>query len=289
MKSGLKAFNSWRDQMKTVSKLFFSTCICLMFSSLLSAQNLVPIKMEISREIPGVKFTQSKFYLEYWLQVEEQFIGLVPGESAITTLIDDHGNDLLEGHIEAVRAREAYVEEEAKKGRMMFSSRPKDLLVADQAVVMKDTLGFKFHFDSWVLPSPETTSIQLKGKLVYLVTNPKVVEQQVSVACDKLGRETTVELLGKPIKITEAGSSSIGDERFISYQLPRDQVPVALTKVEVYNSLNKLVNDNPFLGGGAYNISVKQTYANQPVTIKFFYRELQRKEYLIDHQINLGL
>lgn len=272
--------------MNFITKLLLANCLYLSLCHFSFAQNLLPLKLEVSREVGNIDFTATKLKVEYWLQVDEQFVALVPEESTITTLKDDLGTDLAKLHLEAVKKREMYVEEQAKKGRYMFSSRSKELLPVSEAVALRDTTGFKFILDSWALPHSKARTIQLKGKLVYLVADSDAEEKNLTASRQALGRETEITIRGKAIKITEYGSSTIGNERSINYRMAREEVPIALSKVEAYNDSQELVSSSY---GDGYSLSVKEAYINKPLTLKFYYRDLEKKEYMLDQQISLGL
>ncbi|MDH3711332.1 MAG: hypothetical protein OER04_15665 [Cyclobacteriaceae bacterium] len=252
----------------------------------LCAQDLVLLKVQVSREVPEMDFTKDQFLLDYWLQEKEKLVALDPEATDISLFNTDQGQDLIQLHQKVVQDYHTYVEEQAKRGRIMFTSRTGVLLDPGKVQVLDDTVGFRFEIDCWALPAAGTSFVELKGTLVYKVVDQDAKVQKVSVDLEILGRENQVMVDQDSITISQYGSSNIGDKQWINYQVDRIEFPYALEKLEVYNEKDEMIS-NPRSSG--YVVGIPPEFTHRPLRLVFHYKGLKTKSYNIDTRVGLGL
>ncbi|MBT8185675.1 MAG: hypothetical protein KJN76_12595, partial [Eudoraea sp.] len=133
----------------------------------LIAQEVVPLALEVKREIRTKPYPKSKLRLELWIQEFQKFMGLDSSMTRILVWKDDLEHDLLLSHNNAIMDYEDKVKKANKNGRVLFSSRTKKIIDLSNSVGFRDTIGFKLALENWTVPSKNATKIRIEGRLVY--------------------------------------------------------------------------------------------------------------------------
>ena len=241
----------------------------------LLAQEVVPLKIDIDSRGPDGIFPKSKLRIEVWIQESHKFMGLDNSRTKITSWEDNLGVDLLTAHKNTIQKFEEKAAESAKNGIPVSTTRSRKLIDYNNTVGLRDTIGFKLVLENWAVPSGNSTSLKLKGDLVYFVLSKGEVKSAIlkNIILDEI---ETIEWQGKRIPINYSGYSQMNDEYLIEYKIKSSDLGVAVEKVELLNENGEVIKQlSRFAAAEKIYFEVNNKYLKNPINIKFTYTPLQ--------------
>ena len=254
------------------------------------AQKIETIKVSAERGIPGESFSKTSFGIEFWIQEPQLVIAVDPTDSKVLALRSSGGESLFDGHQKAVAARKKHVEEQAKKGRYMFSSRSEDLVDYSRSVALRDTLGFKFVIDSWSLPPKGASSINCKFDIAYYVLDASAEASTYIVENVVLGKASTITINGRDVAIKQNGSSTSNGRQKFFFQMSTLDIGALVEKVELVNEANELLEDlTGYRPTELTSFRIDQDKVNTAVRLRFTFKPLFKKKILLEKQVALGI
>ena len=254
------------------------------------AQKVVPLKVVVERGIPGESFSKTSLGLEFWVQEQAQVITVNEHGSSVLELTTDTGESLLEAHRKAVADRKKYVEEQAKKGRYMFSSRSEKLIDFDNSRSFRDTLGFKLVIDSWAIPSKPTSSLKSKIKISYFIEDVGTKEQ-ISISKDVvLTKAKQLIINDKQVTLDQNGYSTSNGEKFLYFQLSTSELGELVEKVEMVNEESEVIEVvSSSKANEKVRFTISEKHVNSPIHLKFTIKPLQKKSVILEQKVTIGL
>ena len=241
----------------------------------MAAQEIMPLKIDIDSRGPDGIFPKSKLRIEVWIQESQKFMGLDTSRTKITSWEDNLGVDLLTAHKNTIQKFEEKAAESAKNGIPVSTTRSRKLIDYNNTVGLRDTIGFKLVLENWAVPSGNSTSLKLKGDLVYFVLSKGEVKSAIlkNIILDKI---ETIEWQGKRIPINYSGYSQMNDEYLIEYKIKSSDLGVAVEKVELLNENGEVIKQlSRFAAAEKIYFEVNNKYLKNPINIKFTYTPLQ--------------
>ena len=271
-----------------IKNSYISLILITFLISNLHAQKVETVRLEVEKEIPGETFSDNKFEVDLWVQVES-FSAIDPQNTELLELKDDTGKDLLKAHEKEVQAYEEETERLAKKGHYRFSTRTEGFIQPDQWKKMYDTLGFKATLKSlMIVPSPKASKVHIKMKVGYTLASGDE-EQTTTVTINSLASDPTAKLLGTQIPLSDNSSMTRGDNKYIFYSFPKTKTPVAITRIEPITQALKTAVEETKVNNKPNEFLVKEGDNTKPITIKVHYQEVEKKSFIIDKWVTLGL
>ena len=82
------------------------------------AQKVIPVKLEIEKEIPGETFPNTGLKLEFWIEEQNKFISLDTAQTKMLLFEDDSGTDILKAHQKAISE---YEKQQKENGYINFT------------------------------------------------------------------------------------------------------------------------------------------------------------------------
>lgn len=241
----------------------------------MAAQEIMPLKIDIDSRGPDGIFPKSKLRIEVWIQESQKFMGLDTSRTKITSWEDNLGVDLLTAHKNTIQKFEEKAAESAKNGIPVSTTRSRKLIDYNNTVGLRDTIGFKLVLENWAVPSGNSTSLKLKGDLVYFVLSKGEVKSAIlkNIILDKI---ETIEWQVKRIPINYSGYSQMNDEYLIEYKIKSSDLGVAVEKVELLNENGEVIKQlSRFAAAEKIYFEVNNKYLKNPINIKFTYTPLQ--------------
>ena len=241
----------------------------------MAAQEIMPLKIDIDSRGPDGIFPKSKLRIEVWIQESQKFMGLDTSRTKITSWEDNLGVDLLTAHKNTIQKFEEKAAESAKNGIPVSTTRSRKLIDYNNTVGLRDTIGFKLVLENWAVPSGNSTSLKLKGDLVYFVLSKGEVKSAIlkNIILDEI---ETIEWQGKRIPINYSGYSQMNDEYLIEYKIKSSDLGVAVEKVELLNENGEVIKQlSRFAAAEKIYFEVNNKYLKNPINIKFTYTPLQ--------------
>ena len=241
----------------------------------LLAQEVVPLKIDIDSRGPDGIFPKSKLRIEVWIQESQKFMGLDTSKTKIIFWKDNLGVDLLVAHKNTIQKFEQKAAESAKNGIPVSTTRSRKLIDYNNTVGLRDTIGFKLVLENWAVPSGNSTSLKLKGDLVYFVLSNGEVKSAIlkNIILNKI---ETIEWQGKRIPINYSGYAQINGEYLISYKINSSDLGVAVEKVEQLNENGEVIKQlSRFAAAEKVYFEVNNKDLKSPMNLKFTYRPLQ--------------
>ena len=270
------------------NKKFICLLIIVLISINLHSQRVETVRLEVEKEIPGESFSDNKFEVDFWVQVEN-FSAVDPKNTELLELKDDTGKDLIKTHESAVQAYKEESERLAKKGHYRFSTSTEALIKPDQWEKMYDTIGFMASIKSlMIMPSPKASKVRIKMKVGYTQAAGDG-EKSTTITTQSLANESTVELLGVQVPLVDNGTMTHNDNKYIFYSFPKSKTPVAITRIEPVSQEFKTALEETKINNKANEFFVKEGDNAKPITIKVHYKELEKKSLIIDKWVSLGL
>ena len=241
----------------------------------LLAQEVVPLKIDIDSRGPDGIFPKSKLRIEVWIQESQKFMGLDTSKTKIIFWKDNLGVDLLVAHKNTIQKFEQKAAESTKNGIPVSTTRSRKLIDYNNTVGLRDTIGFKLVLENWAVPSGNSTSLKLKGDLVYFVLSNGEVKSAIlkNIILNKI---ETIEWQGKRIPINYSGYAQINGEYLISYKINSSDLGVAVEKVEQLNENGEVIKQlSRFAAAEKVYFEVNNKDLKSPMNLKFTYRPLQ--------------
>ncbi len=255
-------------------KVVFAALLLLM-PLYTGAQEIMPLKIDIDPRNPEGVFPKSKLRMEIWILESQKFMGLDTSRTKITSWNDNLGVDLLMAHKNTIQKFEQKAAESAKNGMPVSTTRSRKLINYNNTVGLRDTIGFKLVLENWAVPSNNSTSLKLKGDLVYFVLSKGEVKSAIlkNIILDEI---ETIEWQGKRIPINYSGYSKMNDEYLIEYKIKSSDLGVAVEKVELLNVNGEVIKQlSRFAAAEKIYFEVNNKYLKNPINIKFTYTPLQ--------------
>ncbi len=271
-----------------IKNTYIILVVISLFSIQLYSQKVETVRLEVEKEIPGETFSDNKFEVDFWVQTES-FSAIDPKNTELLELKDDTGKDLIKAHEKAVKAYEEETERLAKEGHYRFSTRTEAFIQPDQWKKMYDTIGFKASIKSlMVVPSPKASKVHVKMKVGYTHV-AEGDEQATTITINSLANEPTVQLLGALVPLTDNSSMTRNGNKYIFYSFPKTKTPVAITRIEPVTQALKTAVEETKVNNRPNEFLVKEGDNTKPITIKVHYKEVEKKSFVIDKWVTLGL
>jgi len=269
-------------------KIYRILFITLVFSTIGYSQNVQPVRLEIERAIPGESFSNDRFEVDFWIQVEN-FTSIDLENTTLELLQDDTGKDLVAAHDLEVAKYNEETERLSKGGKIRFSSRTEPLFQPDRWDALRDTLGFKATISSGMtLPDVKASKVHIVMDISYNVEVGAGLDS-TQIKVPSLYNSPTIIFQRKEIRLGSGGSMSRNEgERFHIYSIPKNKFPVAIKSISVLDEhgvelekLSGMVGPNEFM--------VKDGKHKDPVVLSVVFKPIETKSIHIDKWINLGL
>jgi len=272
-----------------IKNTYIILVVISLFSIQLYSQKVETVRLEVEKEIPGETFSDNKFEVDFWVQTEK-FSAIDPKNTELLELKDDTGKDLIKAHEKAIKAYKEETERLAKEGHYRFSTRTEAFIQPDQWKKMYDTIGFKASIKSlMVVPSPKASKVHVKMKVGYTLVAGEA-EKSTTITINSLVNKPSVELLGIEISLTDTSSMTTQDGvKYFFYSIPESKSPVAITRIEPITEALKTAIEETKVNNKPNEFLVKEGDNTKPITITIHYQEVEKKSFVIDKWISLGL
>lgn len=254
------------------------------------AQNLVPIKLDIEKEIPGETFSQKSLRLTFWVQEPNKFIGLDTTNTKMFKFEDDVGTDLLEAHHQAISEYEIEQAENVMYGNNYINNR--DIIDFENSRALNDAIGFELSLYSLALPAENTKVIHIKALIAYFIEDASVAEQS-TVVKGFIPDSEIADWQGKSISIIKNGSSSYdeNDEEYIGHSILNADIGVAVKEIDIIDDSGNIIQNLGYIymEQGQLNFYISKKQLSSPLNLKFTYTPLKSVSFSIDERISIGL
>ncbi len=263
--------------------------LVLVFCTYSNAQKVQPLKVSVEKGIPGESFSKTSLGIEFWVQDATEVVAIDLHQSKVIELKTNTGESLLEKHKEAVEARKKYVEEQAKKGRYMFSSRSESLIDFNSSRALRDTLGFKLVIDSWVTPSKGATALNCKFYIMYHAVDTKAEAKPITVKNVVLNKTNTLIINDRKVVIKQSGSGTWKGKKTVAYEMTTLDIGALVQKIEqvdVNGELIEVLRD--YKANEKVNFNIDETKIKTPIHLRFTLKPLVKNSVKIEEQISLG-
>ncbi|MFH4965945.1 hypothetical protein V8G69_13165 [Gaetbulibacter sp. M235] len=205
------------------------------------AQNAVPVKLEIEREIPGEFFSNTAFKLEFWIQEKNKFISLDTTNTKMLLFEDDLGTNILTAHQKAISE---YEKQQKENGYSSNYINNRNIIDLENTRVLHDTIGFKLLLSSLALPAENAKDLHVYAMITYFTEDASTPEQSTIIK-NFTPENETANWQGKSISIFKSGSSS-GDEnneRNIGYSLQNSDIGVAVKEIVMVDNAGHIIKN----------------------------------------------
>jgi hypothetical protein len=253
------------------------------------AQKVIPVKLEIAKEIPGEAFPNKAFKLEFWIQDQNKFIALDTTNTKILVFEDDLGTNILEAHEKVIYNKKIQAE---KEGYFDNQIKNKSIIDFENSRDITGAIGFKLLISSEVLPAENAKELHLKGTITYFAENESGPEQS-TVIKDFTPDNEIANWQGKSISIFKNGSSSSDEnnEIRIGYSLKNSDINVAVKEIYVVDNSGNTIKSLGYIymEEGHLNFDISEKEISSPINLKFTYTTLKSVSLPIDKHITMGL
>lgn len=253
------------------------------------AQKIIPVKLEIEKEIPGETFPNTSFKLEFWIEEQDKFISLDTAKTKMLLFEDDLGTNILKAHQKAISE---YEKQQADKGYINYDSNNKNIIDLENTRALNDAIGFKLLLSSLVLPAENAKELHIKALIAYFTEDASAPEQNTIIK-NFIPDNEVAEWLGKSISIVKNGASSSDEnnEQRIGYSLKNSDIDVAVKEIVVIDDVGNIIENLGYIymEEGKINFYISEKYISSPLNLKFTYTTLKSVSLPIDKRITIGL
>jgi hypothetical protein len=273
--------------MKTQTKTILIVAL-LSIGHFTKAQTVIPVKLEIEKEIPGETFTNTAFRLEFWIKDQNKFIALDTTNTKILLFQDDLGINILEAHKTAVYAKEQAEQEKYQNHQI----KNKSIIDFQNSSTIAGAIGFKLLLSSEALPSENAKELHLKASIAYFTENESAPEQS-TVVKGFTPNDEIADWQGKSIAIAKNGATSYDEnnEEQIGYSLNNSDINVAVKEITIIDKAGKMIENLGYLymEEGKLNFYISEKKISTSLNLKFTYTTLKSVSLPIDKKITIGL
>lgn len=273
--------------MKTLTKIVLALAISAI-GHFTIAQKVVPVKLEIEREIPGETFPNTAFKLEFWIQDQNKFISIETDNSEILLFEDDLGTNILKEHQNAIDKKE----QEEQEGYMDYHIKNKSVIDFENSRYITGAIGFKLLLSSLALPAQNAKELHIKGMIAYLTEDLSKPEQSIVIK-GFIPDNEVADWQGNSIAIFKNGSSSSDDnnERNIGYSIHNKDIGVAVKQIDIIDDAGNIINNIGYIymDQGDLNFYLSENIISSPLNLKFTFTPLKSVSLPIDSSVSIGL
>ncbi|WP_339918247.1 hypothetical protein [Yeosuana marina] len=272
---------------KTTKIIFLLVFYC--FGHFTTAQNVIPVKLEIEKEIPGETFANKGLKLEFWIAEQNKFISLDTTKTKMLVLEDDLGTNILKAHQKAIAE---YEKQQKENGYLDFHVNNKNIIDLENTRALNDAIGFKLLLSSSVLPVEKAKELHLKAVIAYFAEDASAPVQSTIIK-NFTPQNEVADWQGKSITVVKNGASSYdeNDERNIGYSLQNSDIGVAVKEIDMVDNSGNIIKNLGYLymEEGKLNFEIPEKEISSPLNLKFTYTPLKSVSLPIDTRISIGL
>ncbi|WP_166964003.1 hypothetical protein [Yeosuana marina] len=253
------------------------------------AQNVIPVKLEIEREIPEETFPNTGLKLEFWIEDQNKFMSLDTTKTKMLLFEDDLGTNILTAHQKAISD---YEKQQKEYGYLNFYVNNKNIIDLENTRDITGAIGFKLLLSSLVLPAENAKELHIKALIAYLTEDASAPEQSIIIK-DFTPDNEIANWQGKSITMVKNGSSSYNEnnERNIGYSLQNSDIGVAVKAIDMVDNSGNIINNLGYIymEEGKLNFYIPEKQISSPLNLKFTYTPLKSVSLPIDKSISIGL
>ena len=253
------------------------------------AQKVIPVKLEIEKEIPGETFPDTGLKLEFWIEEQNKFISLDTAQTKMLLFEDDLGTDILKAHQKAISE---YEKQQKESGYSDFYVNNKNIIDLENTRSLNDAIGFKLLLSSSVLPAEKAKELHIKAVIAYFAEDASAPEQSTIIQNFTPGNEVA-NWQGKPVTIVKNGSRSSdgNNERNIGYSLQNSDIGVAVKEIDMVDNSGNMIKNLGYIymEEGKLNFEIPEKLLSSPLNLRFTYTPLKSVSLPIDTRISIGL
>lgn len=253
------------------------------------AQNVIPVKLEIEKEIPGETFPDTGLKLEFWIEEQNKFISLDTAQTKMLLFEDDLGTDILKAHQKAISE---YEKQQQESGDSDFYVSNKNIIDLENTRALNDAIGFKLLLSSAVLPAEKAKELHIKAVIAYFAEDASAPEQSTIIQ-NFTPENEVANWQGKSVTIVKNGSRSSdgNNERNIGYSLQNSDIGVAVKEIDMVDNSGNMIKNLGYIymEEGKLNFEIPEKLLSSPLNLKFTYTPLKSVSLPIDTRISIGL
>ncbi len=253
------------------------------------AQNLVPTKLEIEKEIPGETFPNTYFRLEFWIQEQNKFIALDTTNTKMLLFEDDLGTNILKEHQKAISD---YEKQQLEQGYRNNNIKNRNIIDLENTRAVSGAIGFELLLSSLVLPAEKSKVLHIKAIIAYFTEDPSAPEQSTIIK-GFIPDNEIADWQGKSIFITKNGSSNYGEnnEEHIGYSIQYADISVAVKEIDIIENSGSIIKNLGYIymQEGKLNFYIPKKQVSSPLNLKFTYTPLKSVSLPMDEHISIGL
>ena len=273
--------------MKKIEKTILLVTV-LFLGHFVLAQNVIPVKIEIAKEIPGETFPNTAFKLEFWVKDENKFIALDTSNTKILLFEDDLGTNILKAHEKIIYTKKKQAEKEGYIDYQLKNS----IIDFENSREISGAIGFKLLISSEVLPTENAKELHLKALITYFTENESETKKSTIIKGFIPDKEIA-NWQGKSISIIKNGATTYGenDEKRIGYSLKNSDIDVAVKEIDLVDNSGNIIENlgNIYMEEGNLNFDISEKNLSNPLNLKFTYTTLKSVSLPIDKRITIGL